>query len=55
VYPLLAGVSVVVMVVTGTMATICLEAGMCQDAMFILPFFFAGIGGIAASAIKTRG
>jgi hypothetical protein len=55
VYPLLASVSVVVMVAAGTMATICLEAGMCQDAMLILPVFLASIGGIAASAIKMRG
>jgi len=43
------------MVAAGTMATVCLEAGRCQEAMFILPIFLAGIGGIAASAIKMRG
>jgi hypothetical protein len=43
------------MVAAGTMATICLEAGLCQHAMLILPVFLASIGGIAASAIKMRG
>jgi hypothetical protein len=42
------------MVAAGTMATICLEAGSCHDAMLVLPVFLAGIGGIVTSAIKMR-
>jgi hypothetical protein len=36
------------------MATICLEAGRCQDAMFVLPIFLAGIGGLVVSALRMR-
>jgi hypothetical protein len=53
-HPKLLALSMLVAVGAGTAGTVCIEAGLHDQAMLALLFLIAGLGGIVASAAKMR-